>query len=68
MNKALGLALLGVGVALMVFGISATDSFGSDVSRFFTGSPTNKAIWLLLGGIAATVVGAAMSLGRSGKV
>jgi hypothetical protein len=27
------------------------------VSRFFTGSPTDKAVWMLIGGIAATVVG-----------
>ena len=43
----------------MIFGINATNSFSSDVSRFFTGSPTDKAVWLLLGGIAATVVGLA---------
>jgi hypothetical protein len=28
-----------------------------DVSRFFTGSPTNKAVWLLVGGVAAAIVG-----------
>jgi hypothetical protein len=33
------------------------ESFGSDVSRFFTGSPTDKAVWMLIGGIVATVVG-----------
>ena len=37
----------------------ATNSFGSDVSRFFTGSPTDKAIWMLIGGIVAAVVGLA---------
>lgn len=68
MNRALGIALLAVGIVLMIFGINATDSFVSDVSRFFTGSPTDKAIWLLLGGIAATVVGAVMSLGRPRKI
>ena len=41
----------------MIFGINATSSFSSDVSRFFTGSPTNKAIWMLIGGIVATIVG-----------
>ena len=58
MNKAIGLALLAVGIALIIFGINATDSFSSDVSRFFTGNPTDKSMWLLLGGIAATTVGA----------
>lgn len=58
MNKALGLALLGVGIALIIWGINSTDSFGSDVSRFFTGHPTDKSMWLLLGGIAASITGA----------
>jgi hypothetical protein len=39
------------GVVLIVFGINATQSFGSDLSRFFTGSPTDKSIWMLIGGI-----------------
>lgn len=57
MNKGLSIALLAVGVVLVIWGISASESFGSDVSRFFTGSPTNKAIWLLIGGIVAGIVG-----------
>lgn len=57
MNKAFALAILGVGIALLIFGVSASDSFGSDVSRFFTGKPTDKSMWLLIGGIAATAVG-----------
>lgn len=57
MNKGIAIALLVGGIALTIFGISATDSFSSDVSRFFTGKPTDKAVWMLIGGIAATVVG-----------
>ena len=62
MNKIASLVLLVGGVVLMIYGISATNSFGSDVSRFFTGSPTNKAIWLLIGGTVAAVVGLASTL------
>lgn len=58
MNKAISLALLAGGIILIIVGINATDSFNSDVSRFFTGSPTDKAIWTLIGGIVATIVGA----------
>jgi hypothetical protein len=29
----------------------------SDVSRFFTGSPSNKAIMLIVGGVVATLAG-----------
>ncbi len=57
MNKPVSIALLAVGIVLIVFGVNATNSFTSDVSRFFTGSPTDKAVWLLIGGIAAAVVG-----------
>jgi hypothetical protein len=66
MNRIVSLALLAGGVALIIFGVNATNSFGSDVSRFFTGSPTDKAIWMLIGGIVATIVGLAGTL-RSWK-
>jgi hypothetical protein len=65
MNKGIGIALLVVGVALIFFGFNASDSASSDVSRLFTGAPTNKALWLLLGGSAAAIVGAVMTFGRS---
>lgn len=57
MNKAISLALLVGGVILIVLGINATNSFSSDVSRFFTGSPTDKAVWMLIGGSVAVVAG-----------
>jgi hypothetical protein len=57
MNKALSLALLAGGILLIIFGVSASNSLGSDVSRFFTGSPTDKAIWMLVGGAVAAVAG-----------
>jgi hypothetical protein len=62
MNKAISLALLVGGVILMVIGINATDSFSSDVSRFFTGSPTDKAVWMLIGGSVAAVIGLVSTL------
>ena len=52
------IAMLIGGIALIVFGVSASSSLSSDISRFFTGSPTDKAIWLLVGGAAASVAGA----------
>lgn len=57
MNKSLSLAFLAAGILLIIFGVMAADSLGSDISRFFTGSPTDKAIWLLVGGLVAVVVG-----------
>ena len=68
MNKPLGIALLVIGIVLIVFGLNASDSFGSDVSRFFTGKPTDKSIWLLIGGIFSAGVGCFMTMsGRSAK-
>lgn len=57
MKLPIGLALLAVGVVLLIVGINASDSLASDISRFFTGEPTDRAIWFLTGGIAALVVG-----------
>lgn len=57
MNKGISIALLVVGVVLTVWGISASDSVGSGVSRFFTGAPTDKTVWLLVSGILLGIVG-----------
>jgi hypothetical protein len=57
MNRAIGVALLAGGIALVIFGINASESFSSDVSRFFTGNPTDKSMWMLIGGIVAAVAG-----------
>ena len=57
MNKPLSLALLAGGIVLLIFGVNASHSFGSDVSRFFTGSPTDKAIWMMVVGVVAAVAG-----------
>jgi len=68
MNKAIGLALLAVGIVLIVYGISASDSVGSHLSQTFTGAPTNKTLWLLIGGIAAAIVGAALAFTGSRRI
>lgn len=59
MNRLISLALLVGGIVLIVYGLAAADSVTSDVSRFFTGNPTDKTMWLLIGGIVASIVGAA---------
>ena len=68
MNKLVSLALLVGGVVLLVLGFNATHSFSSDVSRFFTGSPTDKAIWMLIGGVLAVILGLTGTLRRSKQV
>lgn len=52
--------VLAAGLALALYGFSASQAFSSDVSRFFTGNPTDRAMWLLIVGgvlIVAGVVG-----------
>lgn len=60
MKTALGAALVVAGIILLVMGLNASDSFASDFSRFFTGSPTDRAIWMMIGGAAALVGGIVM--------
>ena len=58
MRKAVSLALLAGGIVLIMLGVMASTSLTSDLSRFFTGSPTDKSIWMLLGGVVVSIVGA----------
>jgi succinate dehydrogenase/fumarate reductase cytochrome b subunit len=60
MKKLVPLALLVGGIVLIITGFNGIHSFTSEVSKFFTGSPTDKAVWMLLGGTLAALVGLAM--------
>jgi hypothetical protein len=62
MNRILAVVLLAVGVSLLVYGVQASQSFSSDLSRFFTGSPTDRTIWLMVGGLAASIAGLVLFL------
>jgi len=68
MNKGIGLALIVVGIVLLIYGLDASNSASSDVSRVFTGAPTDKTLWLLLGGTSSAIIGAVMALRPSGRV
>ena len=63
MSKLFSLALLVGGIVLIVIGFNATNWLGADVSRFFTRSPTDKAIWIHIGGVVAVLVGLTMLWG-----
>lgn len=64
MSRPLSLALLVAGIVLLILGLNSSDSIASQFSEVFTGAPTDKAIWLTLGGIVLTIVGAAGLLRR----
>jgi hypothetical protein len=57
MNKTISLAILAGGILLVIFGINASNSVSSDISRIFTDAPTDKAIWMLVGGVVASIIG-----------
>lgn len=57
MRLYIGIALAAVGIVLLIMGINASQSLGSDISRFFTGNPTDRSVWLLIGGTAALAAG-----------
>jgi hypothetical protein len=62
MNNVLGLALFAIGIVLLIFGFNESHSFGSDMSRFFTGNPTDRAIWMIVGGVAGVMIGLFVSV------
>ena len=54
MHKADSLAILAGAILLTFLGACAMNSASSDISRFFTGDPTDEAMWILSAGIVAT--------------
>ena len=57
MNNVIGLGVFALGIVLLIFGFNESHSFSSDVSRAFTGNPTDRSIWMIAGGVLAVVVG-----------
>jgi hypothetical protein len=59
MNRIVSLGFLIGGIILIIYGVSALDSIGSSFSRFFTGTPTDKTMWLIIGGVVCSAIGLA---------
>jgi hypothetical protein len=57
MNTAISLALLVGGIVLVVFGWNESQSVSSEVSRVFTGNPTDRSMWMIVGGAILAVLG-----------
>lgn len=57
MNKPLSIAILVIGVILLIYGISAGDSVASNIKESVTGTPTDKSLWLIIGGVLGIIVG-----------
>jgi len=57
MKKMISAGLLIGGLILIYFGYQEYQSFSSEVNEFFTGSPNNRALWMLIGGAVAATAG-----------
>ncbi|MCK5944505.1 MAG: DUF3185 family protein [Planctomycetes bacterium] len=58
MMRILNIVALVAGLILLYFGISAKDSFASEVSEAVTGNPTDRSMWMLIVGGVLAVIGA----------
>ena len=57
MNTAISAALMVGGIILLILGWNEHQSAGSEISKFFTGNPTDRAMWMLIGGAVLAVLG-----------
>jgi uncharacterized membrane protein len=56
-KKLIGLILMIIGVVLILWGVQMYGSFGSEISRAFNGSPTDKTIVTFIVGAVSLVAG-----------
>ncbi len=57
MTRAISVALIVGGIVLLYFGGQSFHSINDNVARFFSGSPSNKTIMLIAGGVVAMLAG-----------
>lgn len=57
MIKVVSMEFIAGGTLLLICGINESRSLSSDISRFFTGSASDKAIWMLVGGAFGIALG-----------
>jgi hypothetical protein len=59
--RIIGIALLALGIVLLVFGLTATNSVMERVLKNVTGEYTNQTMWYIIGGVVCAVVGVALT-------
>ena len=65
MNTALSVAFLVGGIALLIFGYNEYQSAGSEISKFFSGNPSDRSMWMLIGGGVLAAIGLVGLMRRS---
>ena len=67
MTRVLGIACLVAAGVLGAWAWDAHQSIGSEVYRFFRGTPTDRTLWLALGAGLSALAGVGLLLCRSKK-
>ncbi len=57
MKMPIALVFIVVGIALLIWGLGSADSIQNAFSRLFTGNPTDKTLWLIVGGCICFIAG-----------
>lgn len=57
MERGISIVLVVMGAILFFYGLNAADSLSSAFSEMFSGTPSSKAIWFMVGGTVALVLG-----------
>lgn len=57
MNRLIPVLVLIAGLILLGVGINAANSAASETTELVTGTPSNKALWLMIGGGAVALFG-----------
>lgn len=66
-SRIIGVVLVAVGVVLLIFAVTATDSPAEQLSQAFTGTYTEETMWYFILGIAAVVGGGLLALFGRGR-
>ena len=67
-QRILGLLLLVAGVAILLFGLNASNSVVDQVKEGVTGKFTDKTTWYIVGGLAAAVLGGVLLVAGRGRI
>lgn len=57
MPRIASIAILVAGIILLIYGLNASDSVSSSVSRAVSGTPTDKTVWLIALGVIGIIAG-----------
>jgi hypothetical protein len=61
-GQPLGIAVLAVGIALLIFGYNASGSPVEEISSTLTGRYTDNTMWYIIAGVAMVAAGGAVTI------